>query len=345
MRERVLWGRSAGAPKELKVARPNKNGVCYYPKDVDFYQDEKVRYIRGRFGAKGMYLLDFLLCQIYGTCGYYLEWNNTQKTLIADAAGCDCTPGFVQELVTACLSQGLFDENRATVCGILTSAGIQRRYLRMVASRDAVYLVDEYLLLDKSSKKDFPDGILGRVIFKKVSEKKTPVSEKKTPVFYESIDKVKKRKENNTEGVTRTRVGDGETEEEEADRLFARFWEAYPRKDNITFAIAAFRKLLPSIGGSSVDGLIEDVKKRSATNQWTKDNGAYIPVAGRYLCNRLWEEPIKESPTQTGNDTAKPKKPKKRQNKAPGGVSQKDKEVELLAWDIIANELETEEEE
>ncbi|MBQ9229221.1 MAG: DUF4373 domain-containing protein, partial [Eubacterium sp.] len=40
--------------------------------DTDFYNDDKVRLLRAEFGAKGMYLLHFLLCECYGKNGYFI---------------------------------------------------------------------------------------------------------------------------------------------------------------------------------------------------------------------------------------------------------------------------------
>ena len=53
------------------MARPLKDGVDYFPKDTGFYEDDKIRLLRVEFGAKGMYLLDYLLCDLYGKNGYY----------------------------------------------------------------------------------------------------------------------------------------------------------------------------------------------------------------------------------------------------------------------------------
>ncbi len=94
--------------------------------------------------------------------------------LVSDGAGCGCNPNFVSEFIQACLSVGMFDSSRATACSVLTSAGIQRRYIRMFNSRDAIYLFEEYLLLDKSSKIDFPRGILEKCVFLKVSCTENP---------------------------------------------------------------------------------------------------------------------------------------------------------------------------
>ena len=51
------------------MARPLKDGVDYFPKETDFYADDKVRLLRAEFGSKGMYLLDYILCDLYGKNG------------------------------------------------------------------------------------------------------------------------------------------------------------------------------------------------------------------------------------------------------------------------------------
>ena len=86
------------------MARPLKDGIDYFSKDTDFYEDDKIKVLRADFGAKGMYLLDYLLCEIYGKSGYYMEWDDRKCSLVSDGARCDFTPGFVKEFVNACLS-------------------------------------------------------------------------------------------------------------------------------------------------------------------------------------------------------------------------------------------------
>ena len=158
------------------MARPLKDGIDYFSKDVDFYEDDKIKVLRADFGAKGMYLLDYLLCEIYGKSGYYMKWDDRKCSLVSDGARCGFTPGFVKEFVDACLSEGFFNKELATACGILTSAGIQRRYIRGVGGRDAIYLIEEYMLLDKTSEKDYPKGTLKKCTFKNLSLDKNGVS-------------------------------------------------------------------------------------------------------------------------------------------------------------------------
>lgn len=60
--------------------------------------------------------------------------------------------------------------------GILTSAGIQRRYIRAVSTREEIQIIKEYWLLDSSDKKDVPTSILNKVTFKTVNSEKTNVN-------------------------------------------------------------------------------------------------------------------------------------------------------------------------
>ncbi len=43
------------------MARPFKEGLDYFPLDVDFLDDKKVKLIKAEFGAKGILVLIYLL--------------------------------------------------------------------------------------------------------------------------------------------------------------------------------------------------------------------------------------------------------------------------------------------
>ena len=57
------------------MARPLKEGLQYFPFDVDFFSDPKIRALKGRFGNDGIMLYIYLLTQIYGSHGYYMVWD------------------------------------------------------------------------------------------------------------------------------------------------------------------------------------------------------------------------------------------------------------------------------
>lgn len=142
------------------MSRPIKDGVDYFPLDCAFFRDDKVRLLRAEFGAKGMYLLMCILCEIYEKNGYYTRWDKSWCFLMSDGVGCGCSPEFVEEFIEGCLRCSFFDEGVARAFGVLTSVGIQRRYVRMFNSRDFLNMRGEWFLLDTSEKKDVPTGAL-----------------------------------------------------------------------------------------------------------------------------------------------------------------------------------------
>lgn len=147
------------------MARPIKDGVDYFPLDVNFLFDDKIRLLKAEFGAKGVIIFIALLCEIYRESGYYKVWSEESCYLMADTVGCGMLPKEVARVVQGCVDRGIFDHEIYQKFGILTSAGIQRRYIRAVCKRDEITLISEYLLLDVTSKKDFPASILNKCVF------------------------------------------------------------------------------------------------------------------------------------------------------------------------------------
>ena len=178
------------------MARPLKDGVGYFPLDVDFLQDDKIRLLKAEFGAKGVSVWIALLCDVYRTNGYFKEWDNDSCLLMADAVGCGIVPEYIAQVVQGCLRRSIFDDGVFQMFGILTSAGIQRRYLRAVSTREEIPILEEYWLLDVDDKKDVPTSVRNKLVFKSVNLKKTTVNLKKTPVNLQinSQSKVKESK-------------------------------------------------------------------------------------------------------------------------------------------------------
>ena len=164
------------------MARPLKSGVDYFPKDTDFYFDDKVRILRAEFGAKGMYILDYLLCEIYRTNGYFLKWDKSRCFLVSDGAGCGCSPEYISEFVAGCIRCSFFDKRVLDVFGVLTSAGIQRRYVRMFNSRPSIEIYREYWLLNENNPNDVPTSVLGKIAFKKVFCTENPLKSTENPL-------------------------------------------------------------------------------------------------------------------------------------------------------------------
>ena len=186
------------------MARPLKDGVDYFPKDTDFYADDKVRLLRAEFGSKGMYLLDYILCDLYGKNGYFIKWDKNKCYLVSDGAGCGCSPEFVVEFISGCIRCSFFDKRVFEMFGALTSVGIQRRFIRMLNSRENFTFIEEYFLLDTSDKKDVPQGILNKLAFKKVFDKENEVKSKDNP---------NKNKDNSQSKIEENKVEESRVEE------------------------------------------------------------------------------------------------------------------------------------
>ena len=178
-----------------ELARPIKDGVDYFPKDTDFYSDDKVRLLRAEFGAKGMYMIDYLLCEIYRKNGYFLKWDKKQLFLVSDGAGCGCTPEYISEFISGCIRCSFFDQRVFNMFGVITSAGIQRRYMRMLNSRTSITIIKEYFLLDINDKNDVPTSILNKVMFKSIKSTENPDKSTENPdKSTENQENKKKRK-------------------------------------------------------------------------------------------------------------------------------------------------------
>lgn len=135
---------------------PNKPGLTYFPKMLDFYEDDKIFDLLDEYGPLGVTIYDCILCIVYKN-GYYAEipldklskmiikmignkWVKNQKVVV--------------QVVHFCSDIGLLDDALMTE-NIITSVGIQRRYYEIAVKRMKRQLYsDKYWLLDKEKKEE-----------------------------------------------------------------------------------------------------------------------------------------------------------------------------------------------
>lgn len=164
------------------MARPLKDGVDYWNKDGNFYSDKKIRLLRSEFGAMGMYALDYILCEIYRNDGYYATVDKDWYRLVSDGAVCGGSANFIEELIKGCVRRSFFDKRVFDMFGVITSRGIQKRYIRMVSKRKEIRMIEEFFLLDLENGIEVPDDIRGKIVLKCVSDGKNSVSYTESPV-------------------------------------------------------------------------------------------------------------------------------------------------------------------
>ena len=118
------------------MARAVGNGLQYFPKDVDYYMDDRIMDLLDAYGPLGQTVYDVMLTMVYRE-GYYLEmapdrlarqiirwigsqWVESREKVVE-------VLGFIAEV--GLVEKALYRQ------GVITSAAIQRRYDEVAARR------------------------------------------------------------------------------------------------------------------------------------------------------------------------------------------------------------------
>ncbi|EAD4888862.1 DUF4373 domain-containing protein [Listeria monocytogenes] len=128
------------------MARPLKEGLDYFPLDVDADYDDKFQLIETLHGPTGFAIMIKLFMKIYSQ-NFYYKWTETEQILFAKRVNVDINT--LKTVVNDCIKYDLFDNNLFSEFQILTSLGIQERYFTAIGRRKKQIVVLEYLLLDR----------------------------------------------------------------------------------------------------------------------------------------------------------------------------------------------------
>lgn len=130
--------------------RPPKESLDFSAWDVSILDnDEKIDMLIDAQGI-GAFTVYFYLCQkAYGSKGYYLDWGYSRCATIARKLGKGASAEYVKQVVDMCFQCCLFDKRLFELYGILTSKGIQRRYVTVAKERTAPQINDEFWLLSE----------------------------------------------------------------------------------------------------------------------------------------------------------------------------------------------------
>lgn len=231
-----------------------KSGLDYFPLDV--YLDDKFKLIEAEFGLTGFAIVVKLFQKIYGELGYYCEWTN-EVALLFGRENC-LGDSAVSEIVSAAIRRGIFDKKLAEQ-GILTSAGIQKRYFEAVSRRKEVKVKKEYLLIEVTQ------------IYKNVDiiEENVNISSENADIFKQS--KVKKSKVKKSKEIE---VADAPfdfsvyTKNPELLAALHEFMQVRKKLKavNSTYAIKYLLEQLDKIASSDVEKI--EIVKTSIANGW-----------------------------------------------------------------------------
>lgn len=115
------------------MGRPNKTGLDYFPLDVYFLKDKKLEALFNRMGPQALAVYLGILCKVYEGEGYYAVWDEDNLLSVSRMAW--CTQEYVDDVIMVCLEKRLFSMKPYLEHGVLTSEGIQRRYLKAIKER------------------------------------------------------------------------------------------------------------------------------------------------------------------------------------------------------------------
>ncbi|TLQ05444.1 DUF4373 domain-containing protein [Pediococcus stilesii] len=163
------------------MARPTKQGLDYFPFDVDLFSDPVIEMVSGKYEAKGELAVVKLLNEIYRQNGYYLEWNElTAGQLQKRVPG--ASAGMIEQIVGLLVKWNYFDSKLFDSEKVLTSAHIQEVYFeatkRRKSTRPTKYVIN---VNNNSTSKEVNVDINAQ---SKVKESKVKKSKDKKPPAY-----------------------------------------------------------------------------------------------------------------------------------------------------------------
>lgn len=209
----------------------SKEGIGYFSFDTDFFHaDKKVKLIKSEFGSKGVTILIYALCAIYSDRGYYAEWGEDDCYLWSEDLGCDCSPNLIGEVINRCVKRGIFNEEVFNVFGVLTSHGIQIRFLKAAAKRERIKIIKEYALFDLEELKE---GMRNKVNFFSL---KVASSSQKVSSSSKKVASSKQSKE--------SKVKESKVKQIECLHRIEDFMSAYPKDCNRYLTETAYIGLL-----------------------------------------------------------------------------------------------------
>lgn len=163
------------------MGRPQKQGLDYFPLNVDIDQDDKIAMIEAIHGIEGFGIVIKLLMKIYKE-GYFYKWTEKEQILFSKRVNVDIKQ--VNEIIDDCIKWEFFDSNLFEAFKVLTSRGIQKRYFEIVKRRQRVEVINELLLLDNADINSYANIVIVDINKDNVNinpqRKEKEIKEKKT---------------------------------------------------------------------------------------------------------------------------------------------------------------------
>ena len=120
-----------------------KEAFDFFPLDV--HLSDRMELIEAEFGLIGFAVIVKLWMRIYGSRGYYCEFDEEVALMFSHKTGVGVNA--VSEILNAAFKRGIFDKTLYEKYKILTSKGIQERCMKMCSRRKRFEVEKKYLLI------------------------------------------------------------------------------------------------------------------------------------------------------------------------------------------------------
>lgn len=259
------------------MARPVKEGLDYFPLDVDFAVNDKTEAIMGEFGPKGVLFMIYLLSAVYQN-GYYLQWNKLKQMQLANRIE-GVSPELANQIVNRLIAYGTFSEELFNSAKVLTSLRIQETYEDATKRRKSQKPTKYWINVD-------------------INKDTSVVNVDINPQSKVNKSKVNKSKSNNNKkNKTKPRDPRDRIQQEFTEQV----WSIYPKKRDFQKAYNAY--YAAKVEGVSLETIVAKINEYKAYLKLHGTGEYYTKSLDNWLGGRGWmDEYDMTPPTQPAAD-------------------------------------------
>jgi uncharacterized phage protein (TIGR02220 family) len=158
------------------MARPQKNGLDYFPLDVYTETNYKIELLEAKYGLEGFGLW-IKLCQKIYSNWYFVEYSEDKGSVWAKRAG--ITFDRFKEILEFMICKGVFHQGMFQKYCILTCSGIQKRWLKACEKRSRINVIREFWLIDETEIVN--ERVMKKMVSCDINSNFTGVFSEKTP--------------------------------------------------------------------------------------------------------------------------------------------------------------------
>ena len=322
------------------MSRTPKEGLDYFPLDVTFFQDLKIKKLRRLHGPVGLVVYLNLLCRVYSN-GYQLRFDNL------DDLAFDIAEDITSDKMSRCsekIAQVILDIGHLGLCnisqlekGVITSDSIEQQYKESLKKSKRVIPTPLSNNTEEKTKNTSKNSL--NTEEKRIHSEEKRISSEEIAITSEDMQQNKINKSKLKESILNNPLYNPPSlneqiplEEKKMDTLkeirtrFDIFWHNYPRKQGKDKCQRWFESHKPS--QELVNQMLIAISEQKTSDQWLDDKGKYIPMPYTWLNQGRWKDVITiEQPTNINYASSSTSAPK---NKAIEEEEISDEELEEL---------------